>query len=115
SKGIELPTGEIVRPSWWVFGTDQFAYQYFNNKWSPPPSDELVDRLDIYGQLNLTATERFVVGFRPLDREVDYVPYASKRKYTEIDFQDGRFINGTNATPSALFFEGDFGEIFPRL
>ncbi len=114
SKGIELPTGEIVRPSWWVFGTDQFAYQYFNNKWSTQKADEFVDRLDIYTQLNLSATERAVIGFRPLDREVDG-PNSSKRKYTEVDFQDGRFINGTNISPSTYFFEGDFGEIFPGL
>ena len=32
SKGIELPTGEIVRPSLWVFGTNQAGYNYFNNQ-----------------------------------------------------------------------------------
>ena len=95
SKGKELSTGEIVRPSWWVFGTDQLAYQYFNNKWSTQKANEIVDRLDIYTQLNLTATERFLVGFRPLDRENDQ-PGFSQRKYTEVDFQDGRFINGTD-------------------
>ena len=115
SKGKELPTGEIVRPSWWVFGTDQFAYQFYNSKWNTQKANELVDRLDIFTQLNLTATERFLVGFRPLDREVDAPPVYSKRKYTEIDFQDGRFLNGTNITPSTLYFEGDFGEIFPGL
>ena len=55
-----------------------------------------------------------MIGFRPFDREVDG-PNSSKRKYTEVDFQDGRFINGTNISPSTYFFEGDFGEIFPSL
>ena len=41
SKGVELPTGEIVRPSIWVFGTNQFAYQYFNNKWNPQKAERI--------------------------------------------------------------------------
>ena len=111
SQGVELPTGEIVRPSVWVFGVNQFAYQYFNNKWNPQKADELVDRLDIFTQLNLSATERVVAGFSPFDR-VDNQPHSSKQKYTEVDFQDGRFINGTTLTPLALFSRGTSARSF---
>ena len=109
SKGIELPTGEIVRPSFWVWGQNQFGYNYFDNK-TNPKANELVDRLDLWAQLNLTGTERFVLEMRPLDKERD-----SKRIYTRVDFQTGQVVNGTNYDPETFFFEGDFGEIFPGL
>src|SRR5262249_15766385 len=32
SQGIQTHTGEIVRPSFWVFGTNRLALQYFNNQ-----------------------------------------------------------------------------------
>ncbi len=110
SKGIELPTGEIVRPSFWVWGINQFGYNYFDNKTSPTKANELVDRLDLWAQLNLTATERFVLELRPLDKERN-----SKRIYTRVDFEEGKVVNGTNIDPETFFFEGDFGEIFPGL
>jgi hypothetical protein len=109
SQGIQTHTGEIVRPSFWVFGTNRLALQYFNNQ-TTTNTAELVDRLDLFGQLNLTGTERFLVGFRPLDHEVHNV-----RRYTSYDFSDGRYVDGWNLYPQTLFFEGDFGEIFPGL
>ncbi len=110
STGLELPTGEIVRPSLWVFGNNQFGYNYFNNKTNPTIANELVDRLDLFTQLNLTATERFVWGVRPLDKE-----RLNKRVYTRWDFERNRGPDGLNIDPETLFFEGDFGEIFPYL
>src|SRR5262249_670773 len=65
---------------------------------------------DLFGQLNLTGTERLLVGVRPLDHEVHNV-----RRYTSIDFSRGRYVDGWNLYPQTLFFEGDFGEIFPNL
>jgi hypothetical protein len=109
SQGIETHTGEIVRPSFWVFGTNRVALQYFNDQ-KTTNTAELVDRLDLFGQLNLTGTERLLVGIRPLDHEVHNV-----RRYTSIDFSDGRYVDGWNLYPQTLFFEGDFGEIFPNL
>ena len=69
SKGIELPTGEIVRPSLYVFGTTSLATTTSITKPAPRKPNELVDRLDLYAQLNLTATERVLVELRPLDKE----------------------------------------------
>jgi hypothetical protein len=109
TPGIDLPTGAVWRPSLWVFGDNRVAAQYFNNN-STTDRAEIVDRLDLFTQLNLTGTERFVYEARPLDREVQNV-----RKYTSFDMSDGQAISGVNIQPQALFFEGDFGEIFPNL
>ena len=109
SPGINLPTGAGWRPSIWVFGDNRVAAQYFNNN-STTDRAEIVDRLDLFTQINLTGTERFVYEMRPLDKEVQNV-----RKYTSFDMSDGQFINAVNIKPQACFFEGDFGEIFPDL
>lgn len=108
-QGIEIPTGAIWRPAFWVFGEYRTATQYFDNG-SAEPIGEWANRLDLFGQLNLSGTERVVVGMRPLDREL-----ASSRQFATWDFRNGDTINGFNADIQTLFFEGDFGEIFPYL
>jgi len=107
-QGCQLPTGAVWRPSLWVFGQNRLAFQYFDNQ-SSINTTELVDRLDLFAQLNLTGTERLVFGVRPLDHEVH-----NQRRYTSYDFTDGRYVDGLNFYPQTLFFEGDFGEIFPN-
>ena len=109
TPGIELPTGAVWRPSLWVFGTNRAAFQYFQDH-KTTNSLELVDRLDLFGQLNLTGTERLVFGVRPFDHEV-----SNQRRYTRYDFTAERYYDGLNFYPQTLFFEGDFGEIFPCL
>ena len=51
-----------------------------------------------------------LVGLRPLDYEV-----GNRRVFSGYDFHDGDSINGFNSDIQTLFFEGDFGEIFPSL
>jgi hypothetical protein len=109
SPGIELPTGAVWRPSLWVFGTNRFAVQRFEDHQTTNTA-EVVDRLDLFTQLNLTGTERLLIGVRPLDHEIDNV-----RRYTSYNFTRGRYVDGWNFYPETLFFEGDFGEIFPNL
>ena len=109
SQGIETPTGAIWRPSFWVFGTYRSALGYANNR-RGTNFTEWANRLDLFGQLNLTGTERVVVGMRPLDDEI-----GNRRRYSGYDFHDGNEINGLNSDIQTLFFEGDFGELFPTL
>lgn len=109
SQGYELPTGAVWRPSLWIFGTNRFATQYFEDHQTTNAA-EVVDRLDLFAQLNLSGTERLVLGLRPFDHEV-----RSVRRYTSYDFTNGSYEDGFNLYPQSLFFEGDFGEIFPNL
>jgi hypothetical protein len=107
APGLELPTEEVVRPAFWVFGTNRVAIQRFEDH-AGTNVTELAERLDLFGQLNLSDTNRIVVGIRPLDKERN-----SQREYTSIDFTNGVAVSGANLDIQTLFFEGDFGQIFP--
>jgi len=113
-RGFTLPTGAAWAPSFWVFGTFRSAIQTFDNGVADRTS-EWANRLDIFGNLYLSPTERVVVGFRPLD-------HSSPRKgarFSGYNFEPDNATRGGveafSATPRTLFFEGEFGEIFPKL
>tara|TARA_R110002111_G_scaffold262289_1_gene337859 strand:+ start:159214 stop:160860 length:1647 start_codon:yes stop_codon:yes gene_type:complete len=109
NQGIVIPTGAVWRPSFWVFGTYRTGLNYFNNRAGSNVS-EWANRLDLFGQLNLSGTERLLVGLRSLDKEL-----TASRLFSGYDFRDGQWLDGLNADIQTLFFEGDFGEIFPNL
>lgn len=60
------------------------------------------------GQLNLSGTERVLVGMRPLDQE-----RRRSRRFSGYDFRTADAIEGANAELQSLFFEGDLAELFP--
>ncbi len=64
-QGIELPTGAVWQPSFILFGTYRTALQTFDA--GEESFTERVHRLDLYGNLQLSGTERLLVGIRPLD------------------------------------------------
>ena len=112
NRGVELPTGAIWRPSLWMWGTYRTAVQIFNNRRGRPSEvSEWAQRLDVFWQLNLSGTERLVLGLRPFDEE----HRAGPRDYTSYDIREDDFNDAWNADISTFFFEGDIGEIFPSL
>lgn len=114
-KGITLPTGEVISPNFWVFGNYRTGVQTFDNGGGAPTRvTEWANRLDIFGNLQLSPTERVLVGWRPLDRfrpdgTTDYTGYRFEPKS-----QQG-FRDAFSSTPRTLFFEGELGEMFPTL
>ena len=107
-NGFTLPTGEVWTPNFWVFGTLRSAVQTFDPG-NGARATEWANRLDIYGNLYLSPTERVVVGFRPLDSNgTAYSGYLFEPR-SQHGFQDE-----FSATPRTLFFEGELGEIFPH-
>ncbi len=109
-----LPTGAVWRPSLWVFGEYRTAVQTFERGFmaggemsDDTRTSEWANRLDIFGNLKLSGTERILVAFRPLDRDNRF---SGNLFEPEKDFEDE-----LNAVVRTLFFEGDFGEIFPGL
>ena len=106
-QGICTPTGAIWRPSLWVFGTYRTGVGYFDNGTANPVA-EFANRLDLFTQLNLSGTERILFGLRPLDEQ-----QGSRRDFTGYDLRNGDERDGWNADVQTLFFEGDFGELFP--
>jgi hypothetical protein len=73
---------------------------------------EWANRLDLFTQLNLSGTERVVWGYRALDEEVTN---GTTRRFAGYDFRNGNEMPGGNFDLQTLFFEGDLGELFPRL
>lgn len=110
NQGVETRSGAVLRPSFWVFGQYRTSMHYFERDRAIDPVVENVHRLDLFGQLNLSGTERLVVGMRPLDEE-----NGGAREFTGYDFSNGNSLDGWNARFQSLFFEGDLGEIFPGL
>jgi hypothetical protein len=112
-RGIELPTGAVWSPSLWVFG----SYRTSINSIDPWPADtkgadELIEwahRLDLFLNLQLSGTERLVFGLRPFNRGGKFTTYTHSPEAIE-GWQDE-----LNLDLNFLFFEGDFGEIFPRI
>jgi hypothetical protein len=106
--GFELPTGAVWQPRLGVFGTLRTAVQTFDQG-DPERISEWVSRLDLFVNLQLTGTEKLIVGFRPLDRN-------SFPRFTKYLFepQEG-FRPDFGGDVRTLFFEGDFGSLFPNL
>ena len=69
---------------------------------------ELANRLDLFINLQLTGTEKILLGLRPTDRN-------RPDRFTRYTFEgrDQGFNSNFSATPQTLFFEGDFGSLFP--
>jgi hypothetical protein len=114
-KGITLPTGEVISPDFWVFGTLRSAVQTFDTGSGPNGrTTEWANRLDIFGNLQFTPTERILVGWRPTDEQYgNGADQFSGYRFEPLTSKG--FVEGFGATPTTLFFEGEFGEMFPRL
>ncbi len=105
--GFILPTGAVWQPSLLVYGTYRTALQSFddgNTKFS-----EWTNRLDLFFELRLTGTERLLVGIRPLDQDGRFTSFNLQPK------GDNDWQTEFNGEIQTLFFEGEFGEIFPNL
>jgi len=117
-EGFRTPGGAIVQPSLYIYGTYRTALQSFHQPNSGQSFDtvnEWANRLDIFGNLQLTGTERIVIGLMPLDKR-------EKLQFTGYSFDpesdprgagiDNGWVNGFNANVTTAFFEGEFGSVF---
>jgi hypothetical protein len=105
--GFELPTGAVWQPSVLVFGTYRTAIQAFDNR--DETVSEWAHRLDLFLEFRFSGTERLLFGFRPLDDD---------GRFTSFNFhprENNDWQTEFNGEVNTLFFEGDFGEIFPNL
>lgn len=104
--GFQLPTGAVWQPRFWVYGNMRTAIQSYKIK-NNPDVVEWSNRLDLFGNLQLTGTERIVIGIQPLH---------DKQGFNGIRWVDGDkdTINSTNLDVTTLFFEGDLAEVFPN-
>ncbi len=109
-EGVTLPTGAVLQPSFLVFGNLRTALQTFDD--GDEVTSEWASRLDLFGNLQLSGTERLLVGVRPLDEDGRFTRYT----FEPSNAPDGDgWESEVNAEITTLFLEGDFGEVFPGL
>ncbi|HVC55786.1 MAG TPA: hypothetical protein VND95_07510 [Stellaceae bacterium] len=108
SQGFELPGGAVWQPRLWVFGTMRSALQEFYN--GTTHTGEWANRFDLFANLQLTGTERLVVGMQPLN-------YDASGAFSGWRLAPGRSggKDDLNANIRTLFFEGDLGSTLPVL
>ncbi len=108
SPGFTLPTGAVWQPSLLAWGALRSALQAETGR--AVDQAQWANRLDLFGQLSLTATERFVIGLEPLQKRSRFSGYRFG-----VDGADAEIVGDVEAGIQTLFFEGDIGELFPRL
>ena len=111
--GLRLPTGAVWQPAFLAFGTLRSAIQNANADLGNDFTAELTEaafRFDLFGNLYLTSSERFLIGFRPLDQNGQFTRYTLD---TNLELGEDDFVDELNFGIRTLFFEGDIGELFP--
>ena len=110
APGFISPTGAVWQPVFIVYGTARSALQTFDT--GSTQDTEWANRLDLFGNLYLTPTERILVGMRPLDNLNGNGLFSGYQFHPE---KTRGWTNGLNYHLTTLFFEGDFGQLFPKL
>ena len=108
-SGFKSPTGEVWQPAFWVFGSLQSSAGVINDGINPTREYASV-RADINGNLQLTPTERIVIGFTPLSQGGNL-----GTGLLHVDGQGTSFVNALNPNIQTLFFEGDTRQLFPGI
>ena len=108
--GFKLPTGAVWQPALLMFGAFRTAVQSVDS--GAGRITEWANRLDLFFNLQLSGSERLVVGFRNLDQGGRFTSYFFEHPDPALD---GEFQDELDAEIESLYFEGDFGEIFPNL
>lgn len=105
--GFELPTGAVWQPALFAFGTWRNAVQTLDDGFDT--RTELRTRMDLFLNLQLSGSERIIIGVRPFDEDGAFTRYVFDGP------EDSDFYDELDLGIESLFFEGDFGEIFPNL
>lgn len=109
TPGVKTPFEQMLQPTFLLYGSFRNAMQSVDREgkeitqWST--------RLDLHGDVKLSGTERLVFSLRPLDKDNgEGTGFNFNSDNNEDNWQDE-----TNNKLTQLFFEGEIGEIFPRL
>ena len=95
--------GAVWQPALLAFGTFRTALQSYDD--GVQTTSEWANRLDFFFNLQLSGTERLFVGLRPT---------GTFSGETIEGLSEGT-VNDFNTDVLSLFFEGDFGELFPNV
>ena len=111
-QGVRLPTGAVWTPCLWGFGTWRTAMQTYESVGPVGRNTELVTRLDLFANLNLTTSDKCIIGVSPLDKNrfTNFTRYSWESHQGE---EGGRSEAGVFVRTA--FCDGDFGSLFPNL
>jgi len=112
SPGFTLPTGAVWQPNLLVFGGFRSGLQTHPGTDGDTRTDEWANRLNLFANLQLSGSERIVVGTRTLDDGRNFSGYVFDSDQPGVD--DGG-VDELDADLESFFFEGDLGELFPNL
>jgi hypothetical protein len=111
-RGFTIPTGAVWTPSLWVYGNFRSAFHTYEAAADNSQQvQEWANRLDLFANLQLSGTERILLGVTPLH---DRNSTSFSGKIFNPSSQE-ESIDATNLEIDTLFFEGDFAELFPGL
>jgi hypothetical protein len=108
-SGFKSPTGAVWQPAFWVFGDLETRAGAFNDGVNPG-RQYVSAAANIFGNLQLTPTERVVIGFTPLSQGSNL-----GTGLLHVDGQGTSFVNALNPNIQTLFFEGDTRQLFPGI
>jgi len=108
-SGFKSPTGAVWQPAFWVFGDFQTSAGIINDGLNPT-RQYVSAAANINGNLQLTPTERIVIGFTPLSQGGNL-----GTGLLHVDGQGTGFVNALNPNIQTLFFEGDTRQLFPGI
>lgn len=121
-ESFRAPGGAEMQPTFYLFGTYRTALQSFRGPFPDGSFDtvnEWANVLTLFGNLQLTGTERVVIGLQPL-HERDDLNFAGHVFDPEFDPRRGGVSDGFqddvyNADIRTLFFEGEIGSLLRGL
>ncbi len=110
--GFEVPViGAVWQPRFWAYAINRTTFQSFKDGRSGRDREtEVSNRLDLFANLQLTGTEKILLGIRPTDSNR---PDRFSR-YTFDGASEG-YNDEFGFNVETLFFEGDLGSLFPFL
>ncbi|MBZ0110835.1 MAG: hypothetical protein K8J08_00095, partial [Thermoanaerobaculia bacterium] len=94
--GFELPTGAVWQPALIAFGSWRNAIQSLDN--GTETRTEFRTRMDLFLNLQLSGSERLVVGIRPFDDDGNFTRYVFEGS------EDSGFYDELDAGIETLFF-----------
>ncbi len=110
SPGFEVPIiGAVWQPRLWAYLINRTAFQSFDSGRSGAEREtEIANRLDFFANLQLTGTEKILLGIRATDNN-------RPDRFTRYTFDGASegFNDEFTASVETLFFEGDIGSLFP--
>ena len=110
--GFEVPIiGAVWQPRLWAYFVNRITVQTFDNGAPGRLRDsEIANRMDLFVNLQLTGTEKILLGLRPFDNN-------QPGRFTRYSFEGSNqeFNNELNLDVETFFFEGDLGSLLPVL